>query len=127
MADYEGTGAQIRRRFRDLEPFLTDADPNGAFAEYVSLGPATPLGHTRQTFTSSPSSILYPQGAKRVQIRNLSTDTTLYFTDIAGQDPSVSLGFPIMPQEWLNYDTEPTSDLKFFAAGSVEVAFAFYA
>ena len=127
MADTEGTGANLRRRFRDLEPLSGDNDSK-AHAEYVSLAPVTPLGHTRQTINTSPSSIdNLPLGSKRVHIYNLSEDTTVYWTDLDGQTPSVNLGFPIPPGGYQLYDAEPTEDLLFFAPGSAALAFAFYA
>lgn len=126
MPDLEGTGANLRRRYRDLEPTI-GAD-NKAFAEYVSAAPVTPLLHSRQAIgTSSAPLTTIPSGAKRLHIFNLSESVTVYWCD-DGQTPSASLGFPLKPGTYQLYDSEPTSSLLFVAVGgSAELALAFYA
>lgn len=122
-------GTSIRGRWRDLDPAASEADPNKAFAQYISAAPTTPLGHYRQTIGTTPESFdEIPTGAKRVQIYNLSEDTTVYFTDFAGQEPDSGLGFPIRQDSWFLYDSEPTSDfLMATLSGTAVLALAFYA
>ncbi len=118
----------VRGRFRDLEPLNLETS-NKSYAPYTSAAPVTPLGHLRQTITSAAAPITGgPTGAKRVHIYNLSTDTDVYFTDLNGQTPSSSLGFPIRADSWLLYDSEPSADLLFATiSGTAALAFAFYA
>lgn len=127
MADIEHTGAQVRRRFRDLEPFSNDND-NKAFAEYISAAPVTPLGHIRQSVSNTPEGFdSVPVGTKRVHIYNLSEDTDVFFTDFPGDVPSSSLGFPIKANSWFLYDVEPGDDfLMATISGSASLAIAFY-
>jgi hypothetical protein len=123
-----GVFGGVRGRFRDLDP-LTDANDNTGYALYVSAAPVTPLGHTRQTITTTAAPITgMPTGAKRVHIYNLSTENDVFFTDLDGQTPDATLGFPIKADSWLMYDSEPTDDLLFATTtGTASVAFAFYA
>jgi hypothetical protein len=123
-----GVYGGVRGRFRDIDPLSTDTD-NKAFAPYWSAAPVTPLGHLRQTITTTAAPITgMPTGAKRVHIYNLSTENDVYFTDLNGQTPGAALGFPIKADSWLMYDSEPTDDLLFATtAGTASVAFAFYA
>jgi hypothetical protein len=123
-----GVYGGVRGRFRDLDALSTDED-NRAFAPYFSAAPVTPLGHLRQTITTTAAAITgMPTGAKRVHIYNLSTENDVYFTDLNGQSPDATLGFPIRADSWLMYDSEPTDDLLFATTtGTASVAFAFYA
>jgi hypothetical protein len=118
----------VRGRFRDLEPLNLETS-NKSYAPYTSAAPVTPLGHLRQTITTTAASITgMPTGAKRVHIYNLSTENDVYFTDLNGQSPDATLGFPIRADSWLMYDSEPTDDLLFATTtGTASVAFAFYA
>jgi hypothetical protein len=118
----------VRGRFRDLEPLNLETS-NKSYAPYTSAAPVTPLGHTRQTITTTAAPITgMPTGAKRVHIYNLSTENDVFFTDLSGQEPDATLGFPIRADSWLMYDSEPTDDLLFATtAGTASVAFAFYA
>lgn len=133
MADIEkqiGT-TNLRQRFRDLDPLFTDA--NTAYAEYVSLAPATPLGHLRHTVTSTPVLLSdipsWPTGVKKIDFFNLSEDTDIFFTDLAGQTPGAALGFPIPALAWLRYDNDVTPTVFKLAtvSGSASLAIATYA
>lgn len=128
MADKEQLIGFTRFRFRDLEPFVSDLDPNKAFAQYWSAAPVTPLGHLRQSITNTPAPLApIPSGTKRAHLYNLSDTETIWFTDFAGQEPDASLGFPIRPDSWMLYDIEINSDALFATLGaSASLAIAFY-
>jgi hypothetical protein len=128
MADVEGTGANLRKRFRDLEPAAVAADPNKAFAEYVSVAPAVPLGHQQVTVTTAAVALpSLPEGTKRVVIRPLSDP--INFRD-DGVDPTSTTGMYIFADELFVYDTEPTASFKMIraadAADDVDVRIAYY-
>src|SRR6476469_4123391 len=126
MADLEGTGSGIRKRFRDLEPGNADAN-NKSFAQYVSLGPVTPMGHSE--YTVGPSAVplsSIPLGAHRMHVYNLWT-VDVFWTDVNGDTPTASHGFPLKSDAWLLYDNDPSTDFKMLGpAGSADVRVAYY-
>lgn len=120
----------LRVRFRDGDPLDTNPFAKGYFP-YVSLGPVTPLGHVRKTITSSAQSLTdlagFPTGIKQLDIFNLDADNFVYFTDLTGQTPSSSLGFPIPPQAWFRYDNDVVNaDFKLWTPATAILAFACY-
>lgn len=124
MADLEHTGAQVRRRFRDLEPNSVDQD-NKAYAEYISLGPATPLGHTSMTINSTAQPLPdVPEQAKRAVLYCINSDFT--WTD-DGSTPSGSHGMPMHGNAHFIYDTEPVTALQVWAEGDADCRIAYYA
>lgn len=135
MTDIEkslGVFGGVRGRFRSLDPTAA-VDDNTGYAMYVSLGPATPLGHLRQTITASAITLAsiagWPTGVKKIDFFNLSETEYIFFTDLNGQAPSSSLGFPIPPLSWLRYDNDVVpADFKLATlGGSASLAIATYA
>lgn len=124
MADLEGTGAQTRRRFRDLEP-SEGLDGNKSYAEYVSLARATPLGHTETTIGTSPSSLpSLPTTTKRVIIYAVGNSFT--FTD-DGSTPSSTHGMIVPANMHFFYDNDFASQIQLWAASATEIRIAYYA
>jgi len=125
MTDLEGTGSQLRRRFRDLEPAELDASPNKAFAEYISAAPVTPLGHFEVTVGTIPVGLpSIPLAAKRVVLYSVTADIT--FTDVFGDSPSSTHGMPIPLATHFVYDTDPDANFLLWAASNTVVRVAYY-
>ena len=123
MPDREITEGFMRSRFRDLEPASTD-ELNKAYARYVSLAPATPLGHFETTVGTTPSGLpSLPADARRAVIYSLVND--LVYTD-DGTDPSASHGMPIPAEVHFIYDTDPDENFLLWAASATEVRVAYY-
>lgn len=125
MADKEITGGLggVRSRYRDLEPASTDEN-NKAYAEYVSAAPVTPLGHQEYSVGSTAVPLAeIPAGAKRMHLRALTAG--IYFTD-DGSTPTASHGFPVFKDEWLLYDSEPTTAFQMVSSATADVRVAFY-
>lgn len=118
MADREQDEGYIRYRYRDLV---------GAFARYVSLAPARPLGHAQYTVGVAVVTISAPADTKRMHFRSLGSPVN--FRD-DGVDPTGTSGFPILADEWLLYDSE-VSDFRVIRASTAtadaDVRVAFYA
>lgn len=124
MADTEGTGAQIRRRFRDLEPNESDSSPNKAFAEYVSLGSATPMGHFELTADTTPVGLpSLPPNCKRAVL--YAVDNSFVYTD-DGTPPSATHGMPIPAEIHFIYDTDPDENFLVYSALGTEIRIAYY-
>lgn len=125
MPDLEGTGAQTRRRFRDLEPFESDLSPNKAFAEYVSAAPATPMGHFEVTVGTSPVGLpSIPEDCRRAVLYSIDEDFT--YTDTEGDTPSSSHGMIIPAGSHFIYDTDPDEHFLMWAASNTVVRVAYY-
>lgn len=115
----------LRIRARDIDPLQPD-DGNKAYAEYVSLAPATPLGHVQATVSTGVTSVTPPSGTKRMHLRSLGQP--INWKD-DGNSPSSTDGFPLLADEWLNYDNEFTvfkMTLSVDATGDADVRMAFY-
>lgn len=124
MPDYEGTGSQVRRRFRDLEPLAPAGDPNRAIAEYVSLAPATPLGHEEVTVDTTAVGLPnIPEDCRRVVLYSLDEEF-VYCDD--GTDPDATHGMPIPSLTHFIYDTDPDENFKMWAAAATEIRIAYY-
>lgn len=125
MADKEHLEGNIRSRFRDLEPGVPDADPNKAYARYISAAPVTPLGHTEIAVGTSPVALSgIPAGAKRLVL--YSPDYAVTFTDVTGDSPSSTHGMIIPSATVFVYDSEPTTDFKLRSDSSTSVRLAYY-
>ncbi len=127
MADYEGTGSQIRKRFRDIDPLSSD-EPNKAFAEYLSLAPATPLGHVKVSVgTTAVGLPSLPSNCRRVYLTPLGQP--IEFRD-DGVTPDGSNGYPIPANTHFNYDTEPSANFLMVrsstATADADVRIAYY-
>lgn len=117
-------GTPIRGRWRDLEPGSADADPNKAFAPYMSLAPATPLGHFEATISSIVSGLpSLPEGCKRAVIYAIDNDF-VYCDD--GTEPDNTHGMPIPANTHFIYDTDPDENFLMWAATDTEIRVAYY-
>jgi len=124
MTDIEQNEQSIRHRFRDLEPFANQSDPNKAFARYISAAPVTPLGHTELTVDSAGQNLPSPPtNTKRVVIHAVLNPIT--FCD-DGTSPSSSHGMIIPGDTVFIYDTEPTASFEMWAASATDVRIAYY-
>jgi hypothetical protein len=124
--DREGivAGSGIRGRWRDLEPSAVEADPNKAFAPYMSLAPVTPLGHNKVTVGTTPVGLPnIPEGAKRVVLYSM-TNLFVYRDD--GVSPSSTDGMPIPAETHFIYDTDPDENFLMWAASDTVVRVAYY-
>ena len=126
MADLEkivaGTG--VRGRYRDLGPFLSDADPGKAYAQYFSAAPATPMGHFEATINTTPSGLPnLPAGCRRAVIYAISNGFT--YTD-DGTAPSSSHGMKIPADTHFIYDTDPDENFQMWAGVATEIRVAYY-
>lgn len=109
-------------------PIIKNSGGDIGYAQYVSLAPVTPLGHFQVTVSSTPLPLpSIPSGARRVAIRSLGQP--INFRD-DGTDPDAGNGFPILTDEWLIYDTVPTTAFKMVlgtgATGDADVRIAYY-
>jgi len=128
VADLEKTvgTSNLRTRYRDLDPLLVEGEPTKAYAEYVSLGAATPLGHSQVTVSTGVTSVTPPTGTKKMHLRTLGQP--INWKD-DGTSPSSTDGFPLLADEWLNYDNDFTvfkMTLSVDATGDADVRMAFY-
>lgn len=124
MTDYEKIEGGVRARFRDLEPAAPDADPNKAFAQYISAAPVTPLGHEELTVDTNPAQLPnIPANCKRVVLHAVLNPIT--YTD-DGSSPSSTHGMIIPGDTVFIYDTEPSDQFLMWAASNTNVRIAYY-
>jgi hypothetical protein len=127
MPDYEQNIGNIRHRYRDLDPESND-QPNKALAQYVSLAPATPLGHFKIIVSTSPVALPdIPPETRRVFIT--SKGQPLEFRD-DGVMPDGTNGYPIPEDTHFVYDNDVPDDfrliLAFEATGDADVRGCYY-
>ncbi len=128
MPDLEQLTGYIRSRFRDLDIASPVADPNKAYAQYVSLAPATPLLHEQLTVSTIALALPnLPAEARRVYI--FSKGQPLNFRD-DGVNPTAGTGYPIPADTHFVYDNTPSSSFKLIrdstATGDADVRIAYY-
>ncbi len=116
MSDYEVNEGYIRRRNRALE--------GEAYAEYVSLAPAFPMGHAEVSAGTTPVGLPdLPANARRAVI--LSVDEDLTYTD-DGTAPSASHGMIIPAGTIFIYDTDPDENFQMWCPAASDVRIAYY-
>lgn len=121
--DKELYAGYIRKAFRALD--LTGTEENRAYAEYMSAAPVTPLGHQEYAVSGGVVPLAsIPAGAKRMHLRCLNGG--IFWTDFPGDTPSTAHGFPIKVDEWLLYDSEPSTDFKMISDTVADVRIAYY-
>jgi hypothetical protein len=108
-------------------PIGTDSN-NPIWAQYVSLAPVVPLGHFQVTVSSAAVPLpSIPAEARRVVIRSLGQP--INFRD-DGTPPTGTSGFPILADEWIIYDTVPTTNFEMISAstatGDADVRISYY-
>lgn len=104
----------------------------------TSQGPSEPLGHAKLTVStsavglasavdSSGNPLTVPAGTRRVVLRILGQPVN--YTDASGETPTGTFGFPLLSDETLVYDGDP-SLLKLIrsasASADADVRIAYY-
>jgi hypothetical protein len=115
--DYEQQSGYLRFRYRAL-----DSD---AVAQYVSLAPATPLGHAQVSVSTTPTQLPnIPPNCRRVVI--YSSTEPLTYTDFAGDTPGAAFGMVIPEGVVFVYDTDPSEDFLMWCPAASDVMIAYY-
>jgi hypothetical protein len=127
VADKELTQGHVRSRFRDLDIGSNDQD-NKAYAPYVSLAPATPLGHFQLIVSGSPVALpAVPAEARRVFITSIGQP--IEFRD-DGVMPDGTNGYPIPADTHFVYDNNIPAAFRLVlsveATGDADVRGAYY-
>jgi hypothetical protein len=118
--DYEKQSGSIRLRYR----YIGGTGDNAAYAEYMSLAPAIPLGHYEVTVGTSPVTLpSLPTACRRVVIQSINQDLT--YTD-DGSNPSSTHGIVIPEMVIFTYDTDPDANFKMWCPASSDVRIAYY-
>jgi hypothetical protein len=116
MPDYEQNTGYIRFRYRQLE--------SGAFAQYMSLAPVTPMGHYEIAVSTTPVGLpSIPDNCRRVVICSRGAELT--YTD-DGSNPSSSHGMVIPEDTVFIYDTDPDENFKMWCPSASDVRIAYY-
>lgn len=93
----------------------------------MSLAPSIPLGHQQVTVSSGVTTLSPPANTRRMHLRALGQPVN-WRDD--GVDPTSTSGFPLLADEWLDYDSD-VSDFRLTlastAVGDSDVRIAYYA
>jgi hypothetical protein len=128
MPDKEHLLGSIRSRYRDIDVALAEDHPEKAYAQYLSLAPATPLGHFQVTVSTVAVGLpSLPAEARKVLI--FSKGQPLNFRD-DGTAPTAGTGFPIPSDTVFVYDNDVSSTFQMIldstATGDADVRIAYY-
>jgi len=95
-----------------------------SYAEYVSLAPATPLGHFTVSVSTSPVGLPgIPANCRRVTLQPVGGDLT--FRDDGGA-PDASNGLIIYDGIIFIYDTDPDANFLMWSGAGTVVRGAYY-
>lgn len=115
-SDYEQNTGHLRFRYRSIGA--------GVYAQYVSLAPATPMGHTEVSVGTTPEQLpAIPDNCRRVVL--LSKDEDLTYTD-DGTTPSGTHGMVIPQGVVFIYDTDPDENFLMWCQSASDVRIAYY-
>ena len=115
-SDYEQQSGYLRFRYRAIG--------DEVYAQYMSLAPATPMGHDEVSVGTTPVALPdIPVNCRRVVLHSVGQDLT-YCDD--GTTPSSTHGMIIPKGIPFIYDTDPDENFLMWCPAASDVRIAYY-